>query len=101
MYTPRLTVKPYIQSIRSRSRVVLCPRSLGWLQEAQHRGRTFALFFVLSIMVVPVVSCAPPSTASPLEPTTAPAVGPNPRLVVPYSEQGVGSVNPLGMVERS
>jgi hypothetical protein len=89
MFTPRLTLILYVQSIRTRSRVVLSPRSLGWLKETLHRRRALALLVVLSIMVVPVVACALPSTVTPLEPTAAPSVGPSPRPVVPYPDQGL------------
>ena len=89
MYTPRLTIILYVQSIRTRSWVVLSSRSLGWLRETLHHRRMLALLVVLSIMVVSVVLCAPPSTVPLHEPTTAPAVDPSPRPVLPYSDQGL------------
>jgi hypothetical protein len=85
MFTRFLTIEAYIESIQPISLMLLSPRSFGWLRVSQHRRRVIALLSVLSIMIVPVVSCAPPSTVSPLEPSTAP----------------VGSVNPRGMVERN
>jgi hypothetical protein len=85
MFTPRLTIILRVEFIRTRSRVVLSLRSLRWLKETLHRGRTLAL----------------PSTVFPLEPATAPAVGPNPRLVLPYSEQGVDAVNQRAMAGRN
>jgi hypothetical protein len=82
MCTPRLSMILCTQSIRSRSRVVLSPRLLWWLKETLHRGRPLALLVVLSIMVVPVVACAPPSAVPPFEPPTAQAVGPSPNPVL-------------------
>ena len=99
MFTSRLTVILRVESIRTRSRMVLNLRSLEWLKETLYRWRKLALLVVLSIIVVPVVSCAPPSIVFPLEPATAPAAGANPRIVLPYSELvGVGPVNQRGMV---
>lgn len=102
MFTLFLTIEPTVQSIQPRSRVVLSPCSLGWLKETLPRGRTLALLVVLSIIVVPVVSCAPPSIVFPLEPATTPAAGANPRIVLPYSELVVvDPVNQRGMVGRN
>jgi hypothetical protein len=89
MYTPRLAINLCVQSIRTHSRVVLSPRSPGWLKGTLHRGRTLALFFVLSIMVVPVVACAPASSVPPLEPAPTPAPDPSPSPVLPTSDQGL------------
>jgi len=40
MFTPLLTIKPYVQSIRPRSRVVLCPRLIERLNAGLHRKLT-------------------------------------------------------------
>jgi hypothetical protein len=85
MFTLFLTIEPYIRSIRTRSRAILSPRSLGQPKATLHHGWMLALFVVLSIMVVPVLACALPFTVSPREPWTAP----------------VGSVNPRGIVGRN
>jgi LuxR family maltose regulon positive regulatory protein len=42
MFTPLLTVKPYVQSVRTRSRVVLCPRLIERLNAVLPRQSGFA-----------------------------------------------------------
>ena len=98
---PFLTIEPSIECIKPHARVILSPCLLGRLHKAQHRGRTFALPVVRSLIVAPVVACAPPSTVSPLGPTTVSTIGPSPNPVLPCSKQKVDSVNRRGMVERN
>jgi ligand-binding sensor domain-containing protein/signal transduction histidine kinase len=89
MFTPLLTTKRFIQSVRFRSGGILCPCLVGWRKEVQHRGRAFALLVVLLITVVLVAACASPSTVSPLEPATTLAVGSIPDLAPQYAGQGL------------
>jgi hypothetical protein len=89
MFAQRLTITLHFQSIRTHSRVVLGWHALGWLKEPQHPERTLARVLVLSIMIVPAVACTLPSALSPIEPTTAPAVGPSPSPVPTFSDQGL------------
>ena len=89
MFTPLLTIRLYIQSIRPRSSGVLCPCLSRWRQEARQRGQALALAIVLSITLLLMAACVPSSTVSPLGPATTPAVGSSPSLVLLYSGEGL------------
>ncbi|MGD2148519.1 MAG: two-component regulator propeller domain-containing protein, partial [Anaerolineae bacterium] len=92
MFTPLRTIKPYVQSIRTHSRWVLCPRLVERLNAGLHRGRTFALVLALSVIVVQAAACTPALPPSPwptYAPTTAPAVRSSASPVLPHPDQGL------------